>query len=903
MDVTVTNPDTQSDTLVSGYTYMLPAPTVTGVTPSSGPTGGGTAVTITGTNFVSGATVTFGGTPATGVTFVSATQIDVTTPAHAPGAVDVTVTNPDTQSGTFIDGYTYDAPPAISSVTPNNGPQNGGTAVTITGTNFVSGATVTFGVKAATTVTFVSATQIDVTTPPHAAGAVDVTVTNPDTQSGTLTNGYTYNAGTPDLQQVHYRWRNDDGGESWGYLGTGADGAVTISTTQNINTDLGGTVTTVSSFGSATGGTTLDVASATGFAAGDEVLLINLQGDGTNNGNAGNYEFLKIQSISVNTLTFTAAIQKLYGATTSNLDLTGQSVIVQRVPQWTTVTINSGGTLTANSWDGSSGGVVVFRATGSVTVNPGGAIDVSGLGYRGGAGGSTGGGINGESYDGTVGSGGDDTVSGATGGNPGTAGGGGSSNYDGTSPEGTRGGGGGGGNSDGNNTADGAGGAGGGGYGDGGGGGGGGADASGSGGAGGAGGTITDTNAGGGGGHGGDDTAPGEELGTPGGAAGSAGAGTNGGAAGSGVTKTGQGGGTYPGGVNLGGTGAGGGGGGGQYGAADLTTLFPGSGGGGGGGHDNGPVTGKVGGDGGGIIFIIADSVTVAGSITSNGGAGVAAGTREGAGGGGSGGSILIQANSASLGTSLVTTTGGSGGAASAPGGGGGAGGIGRIRVEADTITGTANPSASTGGTPVGSGSGASWAAAEDTPLTGLAKSTTKRLRIEISNDGGSGSIPYRLEVSEPNPASCDAATYTRVDTSTHWNMVASTHFADGDPTENIASGLTDENTTFVAGQLKESTDETSGITLSGTEFTEIEYAVQATASATSGATYCFRLTDAGDDSTFTYAEATYGKVTLMGPPILTDVAPSSGPTAGGTSVTITGTNFVSGATVTFGGT
>jgi hypothetical protein len=84
-----------------------PPPTVSSVAPSSGPTAGGTAVTITGTDFVSGATVTFGGTAATGVTVVNATTITATTAAHAVGAVDVVVTNPDTQSGTLTDGYVY----------------------------------------------------------------------------------------------------------------------------------------------------------------------------------------------------------------------------------------------------------------------------------------------------------------------------------------------------------------------------------------------------------------------------------------------------------------------------------------------------------------------------------------------------------------------------------------------------------------------------------------------------------------------------------------------------------------------------------------------------------------------------------------------------------------------------
>ena len=195
VNVVVTNPDTQSATLTAGYTYLsASAPTVTSVTPNNGLTAGGTAVTVAGTNFVSGATVTFGGTAATNVVVVGATQITATTPAHAGGLVDVIVINPDTQNGTLTNGFTYRAAPTISSITPNNGALGGGTAVTLAGANFTSGATVTFGGTAATNVVVVNPTQITATTPAHAAGTVNVVVTNPDTQSGTLTNGFTYTA-------------------------------------------------------------------------------------------------------------------------------------------------------------------------------------------------------------------------------------------------------------------------------------------------------------------------------------------------------------------------------------------------------------------------------------------------------------------------------------------------------------------------------------------------------------------------------------------------------------------------------------------------------------------------------------------------------------------------------------
>jgi hypothetical protein len=86
------------------------------------------------------------------------------------------------------------SPPALTSISLASGPVSGGTAVTITGTGFASGATVTFGGAAASGVSVVSAASITATTPAHAEGAVDVVVRNADGQSGQLTNGFTYQA-------------------------------------------------------------------------------------------------------------------------------------------------------------------------------------------------------------------------------------------------------------------------------------------------------------------------------------------------------------------------------------------------------------------------------------------------------------------------------------------------------------------------------------------------------------------------------------------------------------------------------------------------------------------------------------------------------------------------------------
>lgn len=83
-------------------------------------------------------------------------------------------------------------PPTLSLVSPNHGLASGGTAVTLTGTNFQSGATVTFGGTPAASVTFNNATSLSVVTPARAAGTVNVVITNPDTGTVTGTNAYTF---------------------------------------------------------------------------------------------------------------------------------------------------------------------------------------------------------------------------------------------------------------------------------------------------------------------------------------------------------------------------------------------------------------------------------------------------------------------------------------------------------------------------------------------------------------------------------------------------------------------------------------------------------------------------------------------------------------------------------------
>ncbi len=120
--------------------------------------------------------------------------------------------------------------------------------------------------------------------------------------------------------------------------------------------------------------------------AGDEVLIINLQGTPSSIANVGNYELLRVQSISGPTITFTIAKKKLYGDMGGDgnigFNVNNQRVMLQRVPNYTNATINSGTTLIASPWNGTNGGVLAFRANG--TLNNYGRISMDASGYWGG---------------------------------------------------------------------------------------------------------------------------------------------------------------------------------------------------------------------------------------------------------------------------------------------------------------------------------------------------------------------------------------------------------------------------------------------------------------------------------------------------------------------------------------
>jgi len=165
----------------NAFTYTpndVPTPTVSSVSPNTGSVSGGTGITITGTGFVAGATVTIGqgSGPVTGaiaasdVNVVSPTEITATTGGGAQaGTWSLFVdTSGGTSAAVGADDFTYTAAPVIptvSAVSPDTGPTSGGTAITVTGTGFISGATVDIGQGSGPFTGAIAATQVKVVSP------------------------------------------------------------------------------------------------------------------------------------------------------------------------------------------------------------------------------------------------------------------------------------------------------------------------------------------------------------------------------------------------------------------------------------------------------------------------------------------------------------------------------------------------------------------------------------------------------------------------------------------------------------------------------------------------------------------------------------------------------------------
>ena len=204
--VSVTNPapngaTTPALTFTVLNTTGNAAPTATTLAPASAAAGGpGFTLSVTGTGFLSGAVAQWNGTNLPTV-FNSATSLSVSVPAGDLAAVSkatVSVVNPDGQgTGGLTFSVVAPAAPALTALLPNSLPAGApNTTITVSGTNFIPGATANWNGTALQT-TFVSATQLSAVVPAlylSAPGSAPITVTTPGgtTAAQTLTVTFTH---------------------------------------------------------------------------------------------------------------------------------------------------------------------------------------------------------------------------------------------------------------------------------------------------------------------------------------------------------------------------------------------------------------------------------------------------------------------------------------------------------------------------------------------------------------------------------------------------------------------------------------------------------------------------------------------------------------------------------------
>jgi len=106
----------------------------------------------------------------------------------------------------------------VTAISPTTGPNSGATQVSITGTNFLTGAIVSFGQSTAGSIKVINGTTITAVAPPHVAGSVGITVTNKAGDTGTLPAAYLYTSTSastvPKLNVIQPNTGSPSGGDA-----------------------------------------------------------------------------------------------------------------------------------------------------------------------------------------------------------------------------------------------------------------------------------------------------------------------------------------------------------------------------------------------------------------------------------------------------------------------------------------------------------------------------------------------------------------------------------------------------------------------------------------------------------------------------------------------------------------
>ena len=356
-DVLVTTP-LGSATAVKAFTYEIPAPTIASLSPTSGTTLGGTTVTISGANLTGATSVTFGGVAATNVVVVSDTSITAVTPARTAGAKSVVVTTP-AGIATALNAFTFELPaPTITSVNPNTGVLAGGTDITISGTNLSAASSVTIDGVAVTSIVINGAgTQIAAVTPAGTAGAKNLAVT---TAGGTATKvgAFTYtNATLPTIASVIPNSGVLSGGTAITITGTNLTGATSVK--------IGGVAATSMVVVSATSITAVTPAGAVGAK---DVVVITPSGTATGSSAFTYLDVPTIVSVSPNTGSTNGGT----AITITGTNLTGASSVTVGGVAATNLVVVSATSMTAKTPTGTAGVKPV------VVTTPGGIATLAG---------------------------------------------------------------------------------------------------------------------------------------------------------------------------------------------------------------------------------------------------------------------------------------------------------------------------------------------------------------------------------------------------------------------------------------------------------------------------------------------------------------------------------------------
>ncbi|NLH50067.1 MAG: hypothetical protein GX444_15925 [Myxococcales bacterium] len=169
--------------------------TLTKVEPTAGSNDADIAIVLSGTNFSGTPRVLVGAVECTSVAVVTSSLLSAVIPAGtAAGLYDITVITEKLDQASLADAFTVINPNnlTVTAIDPNQGLDNVPVAVTITGTNFVAGATVSIGATSVESVSVVSGTTITGTVPLGITpGTYDVEVTNSGGGTAKLIAGYT----------------------------------------------------------------------------------------------------------------------------------------------------------------------------------------------------------------------------------------------------------------------------------------------------------------------------------------------------------------------------------------------------------------------------------------------------------------------------------------------------------------------------------------------------------------------------------------------------------------------------------------------------------------------------------------------------------------------------------------